>query len=114
VGRFIHPAVGRVWFHDRVLAHLQIVAGLKLRRREGFFMSWHDADEPGSVRTTVWIDPSIAIGFIFEEDAAPSINRSWLEALTASSNGATGLQLTDEVRSELRGDTPDRYTETAP
>ncbi len=29
-------------FDDRVLAHLQIVIGAKLRRHEGFFFTWKD------------------------------------------------------------------------
>jgi hypothetical protein len=109
MGRFIHPAVGPVWFHDRVLAHLQIVIGTKLRRREGFFLNWHDHENVEAVQTSVWIDPSIPLGFTYDSDAAPEVNRSWLEVLITSSNSAAGLRLTDEVRAEIRGDMPDRF-----
>jgi hypothetical protein len=112
LGRFIHPAVGSVWFHDRVLAHLQMVIGGKLQRRESFFLSWHDHESQRAVRSTVWIDPAVPVGFLFETDANPNINHSWLEVLTDSANSETGLQLTDEVRMEIRGDTPDRFADT--
>jgi hypothetical protein len=111
MGRLIHPAVGAVWFHDRVLAHLQTVIGTKLRRKEGFFLSWHDHENVGAVQSTIWIDPSVPLGFTYDTNSVHDINRSWLEVLIASANSAGGLRLTDEVRAEIRGDTPDRFAD---
>lgn len=80
-------------FDDRTLAHLQVVMGLKLRRREGFFFSWIDPVELGTGRVTVWIDPSIPLAFRFEHDGAPAIDREWLEEMTLQSNSAAGLRI---------------------
>ncbi|KQX07659.1 MULTISPECIES: DUF7882 family protein [unclassified Leifsonia] len=114
MGRFIHPAVGAVWFHDRVLAHLQIVISSKLRVGEGFFLTWHDHEAPGIVASSVWIDASIPIGFTYERTARPDINESWLDVLKESASSNAGLILTDEVRAEIRGDAPDRFSYLEP
>jgi hypothetical protein len=86
-----------VSFDDRVLAHLQLVIGLKLRRDESFFFSWRDEQSVGDGRSVIWLDPSIPLVFRYNGGRMPKINREWLEALTISSNSAQGLQLTDEV-----------------
>jgi hypothetical protein len=50
-----------VEFEDRLLVHLQIVIGAKLRRRESFYFSWKDDPKIGDGRTTVWLDPAIGL-----------------------------------------------------
>src|SRR5690242_8838771 len=40
---------------DRVLAHLQVVVSMKLRRGENFFVSWRSSTADGSGRQSVWI-----------------------------------------------------------
>ncbi|MFF1573346.1 ATP-dependent DNA ligase [Leifsonia sp. NPDC058292] len=84
-------------FEDRLLAHLQIVAGLKLRRREGFYLTWREDTNAGSGRVTIWVDPALPLMFRYEEGAALSINREWLESLTLASNSARGLVVTEET-----------------
>ncbi len=37
-------------FDDRTLAHLQVVIGTKLRRRESFLLSWSDDGQDGERR----------------------------------------------------------------
>jgi hypothetical protein len=96
----------RATFDDRVLAHLQIVVGLKLRRNEGFFLSWHDPDGEGAGRNSIWIDSSIPLIFRYNGGRMPKINREWLEILTTSSNSSGGLQLTDELRAVIREEIP--------
>ena len=86
-----------VSFDDRVLAHLQLVIGLKLRRDESFFFSWRDEQSVGDGRSVIWLDPSIPLVFRYAGGRMPKISREWLEALTISSNSAQGLQLTEEV-----------------
>ncbi|WP_345762117.1 ATP-dependent DNA ligase [Diaminobutyricibacter sp. McL0608] len=80
-------------FDDRTLAHLQIVMGLKLRRREGFFFSWIDPVRLGEGRLSVWIDPSIPLAFRFDNGDAVVIDREWLEAMSDQSNSAAGLRV---------------------
>lgn len=84
---------------DRLLAHLQVVISLKLRRREGFFLSWGaPADEGG--RHSIWIDNGVSIRFQFDGSRPPSINRDWVETLVLSANTNSGLVLTAEGRSD--------------
>jgi hypothetical protein len=85
-----------IHFDDRTLAHLQIVVVNKLRRHEGFAMSWRDSGEVGDGRSTIWLDPSIPLYFKFDGSRAPEISRDWLSVLMESAESSTGLIVTDE------------------
>lgn len=82
---------------DRALAHLKIVIGSKLRRQEGFFVSWEHTPEEGSGRVSVWVSPAIPIQFRFVGSKTPELNRQWLEVLADSSFGPRGLHLLSEA-----------------
>ncbi|MCU1421984.1 MAG: hypothetical protein JWN36_1635 [Microbacteriaceae bacterium] len=96
MGKLLYGPSLEVVFDDRVLAHLQLAIGQKLRRREGFFFSWRDESNDGNGRSTIWLEPSIPIVFRYNGGRMPTVNREWLEVLVASANSAQGLQLTDE------------------
>ena len=83
-------------FDDRVLAHLQIVIVQKLRRHEGFLMSWRDGDAIGDGRSAIWLSSDIPLYFKFSGGRAPQINVEWIAALTASANSSRGLIVTGE------------------
>jgi hypothetical protein len=83
-------------FDDRVLAHLQIVIGAKLRRHEGFFFSWRDDPAVGDGRSSIWLETSIPMFFRFSSPERHQINREWLEQLTLSANNTQGLYLSNE------------------
>jgi hypothetical protein len=83
-------------FEDRVLAHLQIAIGTKLRRHERFFLSWKDDPKVGDGRSSVWLDRSIPLAFTFAGARSPSINPRWLGVLADSVDGRWGMQLADE------------------
>ena len=92
MGKLLYSNAGiEIGFEDRALAHLQLVIGAKLRRGEKFFFSWQDNVSVGSGRSSIWIDSSIPLYFKFSGSKPVSINREWLEMLTASSNTAAGL-----------------------
>jgi hypothetical protein len=97
MGKLVYGTSAEIGFDDRVLAHLQIVIGLKLRRKEGFFFSWRDEQAIGDGRSAIWIDASIPLVFKYTGSKPPAINKQWLEVLTVSSNSAHGLHLTEEV-----------------
>lgn len=97
MGKMFYGQTIEVTFDDRVLAHLQLVIGLKLRRAESFFFSWRDEQSVGDGRSVIWLDPSIPLVFRYTGGRMPKINREWLEALTISSNSAQGLQLSEET-----------------
>ncbi|HEY0258379.1 MAG TPA: ATP-dependent DNA ligase [Lacisediminihabitans sp.] len=104
MGKLLYGPSVEIIFDDRVLAHLQLAMGQKLRRHEGFFFSWKDETVVGDGRSTLWIETSIPLVFRYNGGRMPAINRDWLEVLVRSSNSPQGLQLTDE--SAVHG-TPD-------
>jgi hypothetical protein len=101
MGALVYGGHQIIEFDDRLLAHLQIVIASKLRRREGFFLSWKEEVHAGSGRVAIWIDPSIPLMFRFDEEASSGINRDWLESLTLASNSARGLVVTEEAAAHL-------------
>lgn len=84
----------RIEIDDRTLAHLQVVIGSKLRRRESFFFTFTEGR--GESRASVWISPSIPIRFKYFGTRPPSLNRDWLERLSTAANSPGGLVLLDE------------------
>lgn len=81
---------------DRVLAHLQIIIGMKLRRSENFFVSWRNTGASGGGRNAIWIDNGIAIWFEYDGSKLPTINREWIDTLASSASTNFGLQITEE------------------
>jgi hypothetical protein len=96
VGKFTYDSTLVVDFDDRVLAHLQLVIGAKLRRNESFYFSWRDDQQIGNGRSTVWLHPAIPIYFKFHGGRPPAINRAWIEMLMTQANSSTGLRITPE------------------
>lgn len=86
----------QIEFDDRVLAHLQVVVIIKLRRNEGFAFSWKDPADVGDGRSSIWIHPSIPLYFKFSSSKQPALNRAWLESLTVTANSAGGLRVIEE------------------
>lgn len=85
-----------VEFDDRLLAHLQIVVVNKLRRHDGFVLSWRDGEEMGGGRSAIWLDPSTPVYFTFDGSRVPGIDRDWLRRLADSADSSTGLVAMDE------------------
>lgn len=83
-------------FDDRVLEHLQVVIVAKLRRNEGFVLSWKDPAAIGDGRSTIWLHPSIPLYFKYSGSRQPTINRAWLEVLTVTANSGGGLRVVEE------------------
>jgi hypothetical protein len=75
---------------------LQIVITAKLRRRESFVLTWTDAAEVGSGRSTIWLDPSSTLYYRYLGSRPISINREWVDVLMLSANSANGLMFTQE------------------
>lgn len=86
---------------DRTLFHLQVVIGAKLRRRESFYLTLGSPEE-GFARATLWLDPSIPVVFVYEQNESIQLNRQWLEVLSNSSNSQHGLQLMAEDCEQVR------------
>lgn len=96
MGRFRYGDGLVVDFDDRLLAHLQLVIGAKIRRGESFFFSWRDDPGVGDGRTTVWVHAAVPMSFKYYGSRMPQISRAWIEALTATANSPMGLQVVAE------------------
>lgn len=88
---------------DRLLSHVKVVTATKLRRSESFTLSWqHRADDtPG--RTTLWMQPSIPLRFVFEEAETETLDAAILKRLAAAANTSAGLTIDlDELAEDAR------------
>ncbi|MBU1587588.1 MAG: ATP-dependent DNA ligase [Actinobacteria bacterium] len=86
----------KVEFDDRVLAHLQTVVGIKVRRNERFFLSWFDTQAVGDGRSAVWIAPEVPLAFQFTTVSPHKLNRPWVESMIVAAGSSAGLVLTQE------------------
>jgi hypothetical protein len=94
-------------FEDRVLAHLQIVIGAKLRRGEAFYLSWRDHESVGNGRTTVWLHSALPLRYKYYGGRMPRINPAWIRDLSISADSPGGLQLVAEPAPPLEpGEAP--------
>lgn len=96
VGKLTYNSMLTADFDDRVLAHIQVVIGAKLRRGEAFYFSWRDDPKSGDGRSAIWIHPGIALTFKYFGGRAPSLNRGWIDALMTTANSSAGLQIVPE------------------
>jgi hypothetical protein len=96
MGKFIYDSTLTVDFEDRVLAHLHLVIGTKIRRGQSFFFSWKDDPRNGDGRSIVWIYPTAPIVFKFYGSRHPAINPHWIDVLLLTANASSGLQLVPE------------------
>ncbi len=96
MGKFIYDGAVKVDFEDRLLAHLQLVIGTKLRRGETFFFTWRDDSSVGDGRTSVWMRPQASLVYKYYGSRQPSINLAWVDALAHTANSPTGLYVVSE------------------
>lgn len=96
MGKLIYDGDVSVTFDDRLLAHLAIVIGAKLRRNESFYFTWKDDVRAGDGRTTVWLHPAVALRFKYAGSVPVQLNRAWIDALTRSANSTGGLVIVPE------------------
>lgn len=96
MGKMTYDSALTVEFDDRVLAHLQLVIGAKLRRGESFWFAWKDEASNGDGRTMLWVTPTISMAFKFYGSRPPTINRAWIEALMLTANSPAGLHVVAE------------------
>jgi hypothetical protein len=96
MGTLTYDSEFTVDFEDRVLAHIQIVIGAKLRRGESFYFSWKDDDRIGDGRTAIWLHPAIPLIYKYYGGRMPRVNRYWIDQLSVTANSPGGLQILPE------------------
>ncbi|TDW30393.1 ATP-dependent DNA ligase [Cryobacterium psychrophilum] len=98
MGKLTYDSTLTADFEDRVLAHIQVVIGAKLRRGESFYFSWRDDPKSGDGRSAIWMHPSIPLAYKYFGSRSPRLNRDWIEALMVAANSSGGLQVVTEPR----------------
>ncbi|PVE76975.1 hypothetical protein [Microbacterium testaceum] len=82
---------------DRMLAHVKVVVATKLRRGESFTLSWvHGADEPVG-RSTIWLQPSIPLRFVFDSEQPEALDQNLLKRMANDANSSRGLSLDIDI-----------------
>lgn len=104
MGQLVYAASAPFDFDDRVLSHVKIAVGAKLRRKESFYLGWTIPSERGSGRMAIWLSPSIPLQFRFRSNAPGDINRAWIHAMeqTAMSGGVMTVLDESDVEEYLR------------
>ncbi|AWB96283.1 hypothetical protein DCE93_12005 [Agromyces badenianii] len=81
---------------DRMLAHLQLIIGVKLRRGENFFMAWKAPASSGEGRRAIWIDNGVPIYFEYAGGRELRLNMAWAEKLADQASKGGGLTIMAE------------------
>ncbi|MDF2046354.1 MULTISPECIES: hypothetical protein [Microbacterium] len=77
---------------DRLLGYIKVITATKLRRGESFTLTWSGADDETG-RSTIWLQPSIPLRFVFDSPEPEQLSGEYLRALADQSNSATGLNI---------------------
>ena len=78
---------------DHVLAHVKVLAATKLRRGESFMLTWRHGEDPAKGRTSVWMQPSIPLRFVFDGPEPETLDREYLKALAEEAMSSRGIVL---------------------
>jgi len=95
-------ATNPVLIPDRQLAYLKVIATTKLRRSESFTVSWRHVDDTPGARTTLWLQPSIPLQFVFDCPEVEKLDPAHLRELAAQANSSAGLVL--DLAADLQAD----------
>lgn len=97
----------RIDMPDRLLAHLKVVIATKLRRNESFMLSWTNAAD-ASGRASIWLQPAIALRFVFDSAEMEVLNPQTVRDMANSATSSAGLvvaldqDIPDAPQRELR------------
>jgi len=67
----------------------------KMRRGEGFLLSWTDSAEVGHGRSSVWVHPGCDLHYKFDGGTPPKLDPTLLEEMNIESIQARGIELAD-------------------
>ncbi|MBB2975298.1 hypothetical protein FHX49_000864 [Microbacterium endophyticum] len=85
-----------IHIEDRALAHLKVIIATKLRRGESFTLSWRHPDDQPRGRSTIWLQESIPLRFVFDDPEPTMLSPEWMEELANSANSSGGIMLVAE------------------
>jgi len=98
MGRLIYGARGmHIEVEDRLLAHLQAVVISKVRRNEGFVLSWTESSAEGSGRRSIWIHPYLELVFEYRGSKRPEIDAKMADEMMGRAGTNAGLDLAENA-----------------
>lgn len=80
---------------DRILAHLRAVVTAKMRRGEGFLLSWTDSITIGDGRSSIWVHATCDLHYKFDGSEPPKLEPALLERLNVESIQARGIEIAE-------------------
>jgi hypothetical protein len=80
---------------DRILAHLRAVVTAKMRRGEGFLLTWTDSITIGDGSSSVWVHAGCDLHYKFDGSKQPKLDPELLERLNAESSQARGIEIAE-------------------
>lgn len=98
---FYGSSTSPIHIPDRVLAHVKVVVATKLRRGESFTMSWRHTDGDQAGRSTIWIQPSIPLRFVFGAAEPEVLDNALLQSYANSASSSGGLTLDLSAHEDL-------------
>jgi hypothetical protein len=78
---------------DRILAHLKVLAGSKLRRNEPFLLSWQESAEGGHGRSSIWMHPNVDLIYRFDGNRPPELDNELLDQMSSEALSPTGVHI---------------------
>jgi hypothetical protein len=75
---------------DRLMGYIKVIASTKLRRGESFTLTWTGTPEEAG-RSTIWLQPSIPLRFVFDSVEPEQLVGEYLRSLADQANAASGL-----------------------
>jgi hypothetical protein len=81
--------------HDSVLTHLEYVVVQQFRRGQAFLLSWMDGDGDDVVERSLWLSPTVPVGFEFDSAETVPLELAWVTALASAAGSTEGLRIVD-------------------
>ena len=75
---------------DRLMGYIKVITSTKLRRGESFTLTWTGTPEEAG-RSTIWLQPSIPLRFVFDAVEPEQLVGEYLRSLADQANAASGL-----------------------
>lgn len=107
------PARLPVTIDDRTLVHLRAIIMRKFTCNEGLGVSWLPEAVDGGGQNMVWLAPSIALEFRFDDARLPRLNAEWIDLMTLRASSPSGLRIVPEPPELEHGARNVAYTLTA-
>jgi hypothetical protein len=93
MGQLVYGIAGhRYDIDDTTLRHLRAAMIAKLRRKEPFALTLRGPGTGGAAET-LWVQPAIALRFVFDAEETGPLDRERLERLVMAANSAGGMHV---------------------